>query len=120
MTESPNTLRVDVRDLEPATMVVVEGEIDIASAERLTRAGGNLPARGVPVVLDLQGVTFIDSSGMRSLLDLARVVQEAGRPLALLRPSAAVTRLLDLVDLRHRFAEVSDIDSESLAALISA
>ncbi len=112
-----NTITVEVTDAQRATLVSVAGEVDLATADRLTAAGRDLPAGPTPVVLDLERVSFMDSSGMRCLLDFSRTVEEAGRPLALLRPSAAVTRLLDLVDLRVRFKEIDDMDDVSLAGL---
>lgn len=110
-------LRVDVDASEALTLVAVDGEVDIASADRLLDAARLAGAGQTPVVIDLSRVGFMDSSGLRALLDLAGNVTNSGRPFALLRPSAAVTRLLDLVDLRHRFVEIQDVDHESISAL---
>lgn len=101
-----------------AILVTVQGEVDLASAEQLARAGADLADDSRPVILDLEKVTFMDSSGLRCLLDFERQVTERGMTFALLRPSSAVTRLLDLVDLRHRFNEIDSIDASSLASQI--
>ena len=98
-------------------MVVIEGELDLASAPQLVDAIAALPEVGEPVVLDLGSVTFVDSSGVRALLDADRIAIEKGRKLAIFRPGVAVTRLLDLVDLRSQFTEVDSVDGDVLRAL---
>lgn len=100
-----------------AAMVVIEGELDLASAPQLVDAIAALPEVGEPVVLDLGSVTFVDSSGVRALLDADRIAIEKGRKLAIFRPGVAVTRLLDLVDLRSQFTEVDSVDGDVLRAL---
>lgn len=100
-----------------AAMIVIEGELDLASAPQLVDAISALPEVGEPVVLDLSSVTFVDSSGVRALLDADRIANEKGRKLAIFRPGVAVTRLLDLVDLRSQFTELDSVDGDALQAL---
>lgn len=110
-------IRVDVTSVEGATILTVDGELDMATADRLVGAVAELPAAHEPLVLDLSGVSFLDSSGMRALLEVSDRATADGRPMALLHPSLAVTRLLDLVDLRSRFVEIEDVGPETLAQL---
>ena len=113
--------RLETGSAKGAAILVVEGELDIASAARLVAAVEGLSREGgEPVVLDLSGVSFVDSSGVRALLEVERATQGMGRPLALLRPSTAVTRLLDLIDMRRRFVELEGTDPDSLARLAAA
>ena len=48
----------------------------------------------------------MDSSGLRSLLEARKAAADAGRPFALARPSAAVARVLELVNLTREFEVV--------------
>lgn len=112
-------IRIDVTSADGATVVTVDGELDMATAGHLVAAAAGLPVGHGPLVLDLSRVSFLDSSGMRALLEVSDRAGGAGRPMGLLHPSAAVTRLLDLVDLRSRFAEIDDIEPETLAQLRS-
>ncbi|MDX6647968.1 MAG: anti-sigma factor antagonist [Miltoncostaeaceae bacterium] len=102
-----------------AVLVRCEGELDLASAptllQTLTRLVGEEPA--LPIVLDLAGVAFMDSSGLRALIEADRVRREAGRSMALLAPSAPVLRVLELVNLRHTFTEIDALEPEELARL---
>lgn len=114
---APTGFHVDGSEIDGASLVVLNGELDLASAAQLVQAVSDLGAGSHPVILDLSAVTFVDSSGVRALLDTERIVADKGRRLAFLRPGIAVTRLLELVDLRGRFTEVDAIDEATLAGL---
>jgi anti-sigma B factor antagonist len=102
--ESVATFRATCHDGDHAVVVVAQGELDLVGAPRLLQA---MPAEGSrPVVLDLGGVQFMDSSGLRSLLEARQSCIDAGRPFAIARPSMAVTRVLELVDLSGEFEVV--------------
>ncbi|WKG03468.1 STAS domain-containing protein [Mycolicibacterium sp. HK-90] len=55
----------------PATVLVVEGEIDICNSDRLVAAIRRLNRPGIPFVLDLRAVDFMSVSGFRELLAFA-------------------------------------------------
>jgi anti-anti-sigma factor len=110
-------IRIEVGSTEGATLITVDGELDVATADRLVGAVAELVERNEPIVLDLRHVSFLDSSGMRALLEVSDHAAGLGRPVGLLQPSIAVTRLLDLVDLRSRFAEIDDVEPATLAGL---
>jgi anti-anti-sigma factor len=76
------------------------GEIDLDSAEQLTDAVVGAAGR---VVLSLEGVTFIDSSGLRGLIQAQRTLQGRGDDLVLRRPSPVVHRLLEITGLLDEF-----------------
>ena len=75
----------------------VVGEIDAHTAPSLATAitGANRP----DLTLDLAGVAFIDSSGLRVLIEAHRTAVDAGGGLHLAHPSDAVRRLLDISGL---------------------
>lgn len=72
----PPFFRLDVRPAGGGrTIVAAAGEVDLATAGRLTAAlREHLPAG--PVLLDLSALTFMDSSGVRGL---DAVLGEVGR-----------------------------------------
>ena len=71
----------------------VAGEIDAHTAPRLAAA---LDASGSSIRLDLSGVEFVDSSGLRVLIDAHQRLDEAGGALRLVSPSDPVRRLLEI------------------------
>jgi anti-sigma B factor antagonist len=72
----------------------LEGEVDLSAEDDLTRALDAATKDGTTTV-DLSGVTFMDSTGLRVLLRRAAVLNGSG-PLALRAPPARVQRLLDV------------------------
>ncbi len=79
------------------TIAAVSGEIDLSSAGEL---GGRLSAvvAAAPqtLVIDLTGVTFLDSSGLRLLLRLKRELLEYGGKLVVVPGGSRVARLFEL------------------------
>jgi anti-sigma B factor antagonist len=57
-----------------ARAVQVRGELDLATEEQLTAVLDEAVAAGGPVVLDMTSLRFIDSSGIRALLNAAVVL----------------------------------------------
>ena len=113
----PN-FRIDTLEGEFGTTIKLAGELDSASCDELVRRfeeASPLPG-GRELVIDLADVTFIDSSGMRAIIMLERRAGEAGVALALTRPPAAVTELLQItgiagrVGLTPRAAEFSPVE----------
>jgi len=77
----------------------VAGEIDMSTSEAL-RERINQALRSGSVTLDMTGVEFIDSSGVRVLLQAAAELNGQG-PIRIL-PSTAVARILEIVGLDAR------------------
>jgi anti-anti-sigma factor len=81
---------------EPRTFRL-EGELDVAETEALLDGVGDLSGGG-DVVLDLRELVFIDSSGVRALIQLAGRMH--GDDVLILRNAVpAVQRVFDLVSL---------------------
>ncbi len=55
----------------PATVLAVEGEIDICNSDRLIAAIRRLQQPGIAFILDLRAVGFMSVSGFRDLLAFA-------------------------------------------------
>ncbi|WTW95874.1 STAS domain-containing protein [Streptomycetaceae bacterium NBC_01309] len=78
-------------------LLIVEGEIDVASADLLRGALTRCLLDGSSVIdVDLAGVTFCDSSGLHVFLDISKAAARAGGTLRLHRPSPMVARLFAL------------------------
>lgn len=68
-----------------AIVVVVEGELDMFTSADLTRHFDALElAERAALVLDLSGVTFLDSSGLNSLVGLRHLVMSVEGRLGLI------------------------------------
>ena len=100
----PNELTVVTSTDGDAGVVQAVGELDANSAERLRAALDEVFAGGHPaVVIDLEGISFIDSSGLSVLIAAYKQASERDARLSLRSPSAAVTRLLEMTGQTERF-----------------
>ncbi|MGH3415136.1 MAG: STAS domain-containing protein [Actinocrinis sp.] len=77
-------------------VVTVRGEVDLATADQLWKELEPLLAPEALVVLDGTAITFLDSSGLRVLLQAGNRASAAGGAFRLVAPQAAVRRVLDL------------------------
>jgi anti-sigma B factor antagonist len=84
----------------PSATVVLDGEIDIATAPAIRRfLMAAISGGGVHLAVDVSGVTFIGAAGIGVLVAAANQAREAGGGLSLLAPSRQVWRLVDLLHL---------------------
>jgi anti-anti-sigma factor len=72
----------------------LKGELDMATAEDLSELLKTAAAKDDPIVLDLSEVSFMDSSGLRALLEAAGL--PTGGPVVIQDPSPQVRRVLDI------------------------
>lgn len=80
----------------PTVVVAAVGEIDAANNQHLEDVLTSLAHGDADVVVDLGAVTFIDSSGLRSLLTGQRSARAAGRGFRIADASDAVRRVLEI------------------------
>jgi anti-anti-sigma factor len=85
---------VEVTHVGAAEVWAVEGEIDIATKSRLQAVLDAVPLSDAPLVLDLAGVTFMDSTGISAVLAIDRAARESGRRLAIVCPEGPVRLIL--------------------------
>ena len=99
------TFELCERELDPATTVIaVHGELHLSTAPEFSRRLNAAIADGkTAVVLDLSGVSFIDSTGLSVLLNaLRRVTRRHGR-MALVITNPTVLRLFEITRLDSTF-----------------
>ena len=75
------------------------GELDAHSAPSLAKHLDPLPDGDGDVMVDIGAVEFIDSSGLRVIIDTHQRCEQAGRRLVLVNPQRAVVRLIEISGL---------------------
>ena len=79
------------------------GELDIATVEKLRAEVEGLRESGFSkLVLDLRGVRFLDSTGLRLVLELDAAAKEASHELLIIRGSAVVQRIFEVTQVSER------------------
>jgi anti-sigma B factor antagonist len=98
---------VDVRREGERARVAVTGELDIATVPRLAQAMREHDDAGT-VVLDLRSLRFLDTSGLRAVIDEDQRATADGRRLQIVRGPAAVQRVFTLAGVQDRLPFVSE------------
>ena len=101
MAALPVPIEIETRKVDTGeTMVTVIGEIDLATAptvqKRISRLKGN-------VVIDLRKVAFMDSTGIRMLIQERERLGGLGSGLRVLVTDSAILRLFELTGLGEVF-----------------
>ena len=92
---SPFEIRSEVNDGDGR--LTLSGELDIATAPQVEEAAlALLEQRVRTLVIDLSGLTFIDSSGLRTLIILNDRAAEEDWTLALIRPDEPSLSVLQI------------------------
>ena len=99
----PGDFHVRTEQLPDATVIVVSGELDLASAPQLEAALRSILAPVMKlVVLDLRKLEFMDSTGLSTIVHAHQRLAEDGCELTLVKGPPQVQRLLDLTGVAER------------------
>jgi anti-anti-sigma factor len=97
MTQAPFEIVVDEHDTY--VHVRMEGEFDLAAVEAVETTLLPLEARFSTVILDLRGVSFLDSTGMRAIVSADARSRQRHFELKIVRGPEPVQKLLYLAGL---------------------
>ena len=93
-------------------LVALDGELDMAVASLLDAAVVHVLEDGLRhVLLDLNALSFCDSSGLGALLRAARLVHEAGGTCLVAGARGAVDRLLVLTSMGQALHLVPEVQT---------
>jgi anti-sigma B factor antagonist len=111
-------LTIRVRHDRDYAIVAVAGEVDIATVTRLRESLFELAVSGRPLVVDLEQVSFIDSSGLAALAGAARRAAAHGASLQVVCARPRIRQLFHLTGLDGQVPLARTLDGalESLAA----
>lgn len=114
--DRPSTANVrPVNDPKPrlqiiadGTSVVLVGEIDAHTAPDLAEHLDPLPGNDGDITVDLAGVDFIDSSGLRLIVEAHQRAEGSSRRLVVRKPSDTVVRLFEISGLASHLVVSND------------
>ncbi|PRX52930.1 anti-sigma B factor antagonist [Nonomuraea fuscirosea] len=113
----PTALSVTCHPSPVGVLVTVAGEIDATNADRLESAIAGALRPGRPLILDLHGVTFMDSSGLHVLLRVRAEVLAGAGSLHLVSVQERPARLLRITGVWDTL-DIHDSVAEAVAALV--
>jgi anti-sigma B factor antagonist len=104
-------LQIDRREVGDRIVIGLRGELDIAHAPLLQDSieSPELAATQT-VVLDLQGLTFLDSTGLRVILAAREQCWRRGQEFAITQGSEQVQRLLSVTGVGEHLRTLASAD----------
>src|SRR5215213_8165935 len=105
----PSPFEVTIEERGGSAHVALRGELDISTATKLEEDLERIEAGGPPLlVIDLSGLDFMDSTGLRLLIGADARARAQGRRLVLVQGNDMVQRVLRLTRLDERLEIVAD------------
>lgn len=114
----PSLFRVEVNTVEGYHVARLSGEIDLSNASDLERLLCDVIDQG-PVVVELSGLEFLDSTGLSALIVARRRADRLGTGLGLAGARGAVRRVLEITELDRHLGSYDDVPA-AIAGLGSA
>ncbi len=104
-------IKVATRDAAGWAVIDVEGEVDVYTAPKLReRIISLLDEQRTRIIVNLQGVTFMDSTGLGVLVGGLKRVKERGGELAIAGAHGTVHRVLGVTGLNAVFPMHESVD----------
>ncbi len=104
-------LGLEVLERGDASVLAVSGEVDVATVPRLREKLHSLVAEGSPrIVVDLERVDFLDSTGLGVLVGALKRVRANGGELALVCTSARIRKVFEVTGLTKVFSLYDTVD----------
>ncbi|HQK74885.1 MAG TPA: STAS domain-containing protein [Candidatus Hydrogenedentes bacterium] len=104
-------MKTEVEERSQVCVVKVAGDVDLYSSPELRKAITRaVPKAGALAAVDLSGVTYMDSSGVATLVEGLRESDKKGNGFALIAPSQPVLKVLSLSRLDKIFDIRPDVD----------
>jgi anti-sigma B factor antagonist len=107
---APGNFDVATHRSESALVVAPRGEIDLATVDLVRDVVEREKQPGEDLVLDLRGVAFMDTSGLRYVLELNDRASRDGFILRLVKGPSAVQRVFEVSGVEPRLPFVDDPD----------
>lgn len=110
--------RVSIQDTVGSAVVIATGELDAFVAPELTSAFEEVDGNA-RLVVDLDGVSFMDSTALGALVRVAREREERGVEFRLVLPRGSARRIFEITALDRILPIAPDRDT-ALAQLADA
>ena len=103
-------------DAQGVILATCSGRLDVTSAAAAEAALAALVARRQPVLMDLAGLGYVSSAGLRVILKAAKEAREIGHGFALSAPQPPVREVLEISGFPS-MVPLHATQAEALAAL---
>lgn len=109
-------MNYQTREERGAIVVMLEGDVDLQSSPEARKVLLDTVGKGMPILVDLSQVGYIDSSGVASLVESFQAARKTGQNLVLVSVSDGAKRVLELARLDKVFT-ICDTLEDGLATI---
>jgi anti-anti-sigma factor len=111
MAMDPIGFSINASERAGRTVVVIRGELDLATAPELERVIGERLDAGEDVVVDLRELAFMDSSGLRVLVGAYTRTEVGEQQFLIVRPpeGSPIARILSIAGLERELNFIDDV-----------
>ncbi|MBD2293153.1 STAS domain-containing protein [Anabaena sphaerica FACHB-251] len=104
-------ITINIQTTEDIEVVVLEGDIDASTAPLVTKEVLPLVAPGSKILLDMTGVEYMSSAGLRTLLTIHRQSTLKEGKLVLVGLSEEVKDTMEVTGFLEHFVTAQDLDT---------
>jgi anti-sigma B factor antagonist len=111
-------MAVKIETKSGLTVCYIEGEIDINSSPDIKKVFDKVVSKKVPkIVINLERVTYVDSSGLATLVEILKNMKSYGGRMRLVNLSSKVKSLFEITKLEKLF-EIMASEEEAISTFI--
>ncbi len=115
---SESTLEINVENLKRVTLVTVDGRVDSSNAAELDGALKDTLGKGQNnIAVNLSGVNYMSSAGLRSLVSALRECKKSHGNLVISAPSERVSEVFELAGLTSTSTPLFSVYESDTAAV---
>ena len=108
-------MAVKVESKGGVTVCCVDGEIDINSSPGIKKSFDRLIAqKAAKIVINLSGVTYVDSSGLATLVEILKNMRSYGGRMRLVNMAPKIKSLFEITKLEKLF-EIMSSEEEAVS-----
>lgn len=104
-------MNVSITDVNSATLVIVEGRLDTMTAGSFETQVMPLASVTTRMVIDMSGLEYISSTGLRVFLLAQKAIGQKGGSLVLCNLRPAIREIFDIAGFSKIFSIVEDRES---------
>jgi anti-sigma B factor antagonist len=96
-------MNIEITEASPFRVVSLTGDVDLHSSPQARQAILDVLKASMPILVDLSAVSYMDSSGVASLVEGYQAARKQGIEFGLVAPAAAAMNVLKLARLDKVF-----------------
>ncbi len=112
-------MQISIDDAGLTAKIILKGKLDMAGADVVAAPLAKLSTEKQALIVDLAGVSFLASVGIRHLVAAAKTLTRRGGRLALLNPTKAVDEVL-MISAVNTLIPIARNDREAQAIIAAA